>query len=110
MQRIGVPGENEPSADLLLAYRDSIADLVDGIYITPIYGSVEQFPLANQEMVEVFHQACTLQQTTLIPVTSITTEGDISLVEEGWSNDIPPICSPSGECFNHPARLLLLDL
>lgn len=99
MQRIGVPGENEPSADLLLAYRDSIADLVDGIYITPIYGSVEQFPLANQEMVEVFHQACTLQQTTLIPVTSITTEGDISLVEEGWSNDIPPICSPSGECL-----------
>lgn len=110
LQRIGVPGENEPSADLFLAYRDSIADLVDGIYITPIYGSIEQLPIANQEMVEVFHRACTPQQNESIPVTgepepisqngpSSLSDERITLIREGWSDDALPICSPSGECL-----------
>lgn len=107
LQRIGVEGENNPSADLLLAYRDSIVDLVDGIYITPIYGSVEQFPSANQEMVEVFHQACSPKaalSTTQTPKpsaqsTSLPNNGNISMVEEGWSDDLEIPCPPSGDCL-----------
>jgi hypothetical protein len=130
LQRIGVEGENYPDADTLLAYRDSIADLVDGIYITPIYGSVEQFPVANQEMVEAFHRACStptgggafipnpsaveatkqsadntpavtapVQPTKAAATEASYSPEDITLVEEGWTDDLELPCTPSGECM-----------
>ncbi len=83
LQRIGVLGENEPSAELALQYREWIVDLVDGVYLMPIYGSVEQFPIANQEMVQVFQCACGNQCEA-----SPSPPGDITLVEEGWTDNL----------------------
>jgi hypothetical protein len=99
MQRIGVEGENYPSADLLLKYREFIADLVDGIYITTIYGSIEQFPFANQEMVGVFHQACKPQNIATLTLDDLYPLSEINLVEEGWTDDLTLPCPPSGECI-----------
>lgn len=91
-QRIGVPGESEPSAELTLDYRDWIEDLVDGVYVMPIYGSVEQMPAANREMVDVFECACA-GECAAAPAY------DITLVEEGWTDDVTIPCTPSGECM-----------
>jgi hypothetical protein len=99
LQRIGVEGENYPSADLLLEYRSSIVDLVDGVYMTPVYGSIEQFPIANQEMVKVFHRACTPQATQTEASPASLASDDIILIEEGWTDDFSMPCSPSGECL-----------
>jgi hypothetical protein len=100
LQRIGVDGENEPSSDLVMEYRKSILDLVDGIYLTPIYGSIEQFPIANQEMVEVFHQACAAPAVQ--PAAKLTpsfSNNEITLVEEGWTDNLTLPCPPSGDCL-----------
>jgi hypothetical protein len=102
LQRIGVPDENYPSADLLLEYRASISDLVDGVFMTPMYGSVEQFPIANQEMVEVFHRACGAQQNETARSTATFSPEDITLVEQGWTDDLTIPCSPNGECLTIP--------
>jgi hypothetical protein len=114
MQRIGVPGATEPSADLVLAYRESIVDLVDGVYLMPIYGSVEQFPVANQEMVQVFERACEVPAASLppqpasstAPAPSTATDRDatatidtITLIEEGWTDDVEIPCTPNGTCL-----------
>lgn len=98
LQRIGVEGENYPDADLLLAYRDAIYDLVDGIYITPMYGSIEQFPVANQEMVEVFERTCTPQLITVTAQDLPVASSGISLIEQGWTDDIN-LCTPEGDCL-----------
>jgi hypothetical protein len=106
LQRIGVQGENEPSAELLLEYRDSIVDLVDGIYIMPNYGSLEQFPDSNQEMATVFQRACQAQpfpaEENSHPVEnerSFLAFQEISLIEEGWTDDLNIPCPPEGDCI-----------
>jgi hypothetical protein len=99
LQRIGIEGENEPSAKLLLEYRESIADLVNGVYITPIYGSIEQLPIANQEMVKVFKQACGEISTQDLINFQPTSNSTIALVEEGWTDDLSIPCPPTGSCM-----------
>jgi hypothetical protein len=99
MQRIGIEGENHPSADLLLQYRESIFDLLDGIYITTIYGSIDQFPIANQEMVDVFDRACETPKNAPSTLVESSQPTNIVLVEEGWTDDLTLPCPPSGECI-----------
>jgi hypothetical protein len=114
LQRIGVRGENQPSAELTLQYRDWIADLVDGIYLTPIYGSIDQLPVANREMVDVFECACGGQCGSLRvppekvhlpaisrsnPNSAQSLAGEITLVEEGWTDDVSIPCTPTGICM-----------
>jgi hypothetical protein len=91
-QRIGVPGESEPSAELTLEYRNWIADLVDGVYLMPIYGGLEQMSSADREMVDVFECACGGECGS-------SSQTEISLVEEGWTDDVNIPCTPSGDCM-----------
>jgi hypothetical protein len=97
MQRIGIPDANQPSAELLLEYREWIVDLVDGVYMMPIYGNLEQFPIANEEMAVAFRQAC----EPAPPVSSSApaqAAGSITLVEEGWTDSVTLPCPTPGQC------------
>lgn len=102
MQRIGVQGENQPSAETVIAYMDSISDLVDGVYLMPIYGSVDQFPEANREMVKVFQCSCGSRcspQEEFQSTSEMEATNDIVLIEEGWTNDVNIPCAPNGDCL-----------
>ncbi|NIN94830.1 MAG: hypothetical protein GTO49_07585 [Anaerolineae bacterium] len=82
LHRIGVEGENYPSAELLLEYREWLVNplygppLVEGVYITSIYSYPIDPVVADQEMEESFRLACRPESPP----------GEITLVEEGWTD------------------------
>ncbi len=103
--------DNYPSAELLLEYREWLVDpaygspLVDGVYISSPYSWAIDSVIADQEMEEAIRIACGVDKQPASPARSgvspsgMSSQGDITLVEEGWTDDLTIPCSPSGECL-----------
>jgi hypothetical protein len=53
--------QTEPSAEAVLAYREQVVDLVDGIYPLVIYSGESQLPTALNELERIFWYACMQQ-------------------------------------------------
>jgi hypothetical protein len=96
---------NEPSADLLLDYREWLVNprygppLVDGVFVSSVYSWPIDPALADAQMVDAFHLACggpaaaagtpAASPTPAVAATMPTpSSGGISLVEEGWTDGL----------------------
>ena len=54
-------GQSEPSAETVLAYREKIVDLVDGVSPMVIYSGESQLQTAVNELENTFWYACMQQ-------------------------------------------------
>jgi len=93
--------DNYPSAELVLEYREWLVNpahgppLVDGVYLTSIYSWPIDPVVADQEMEKAFRLACVPDVPMAAPPPSFDNhvpappqQGDIFLVEEGWSDNL----------------------
>jgi len=93
--------DNYPSAELVLEYREWLVNpahgppLVDGVYLTSTYSWPIDPVVADQEMEKAFRLACVPDVPMAAPPPSFDNHApapqqqeDISLVEEGWSDNL----------------------
>jgi hypothetical protein len=84
---------------LALEYREWLVNpqygpsLVDGVYLTSIYSWAIDSVASDQAMEKTIRCACGGQCDFALPA------GEVTLVEEGWTDDLSIPCNPNGECL-----------